>query len=145
MRIVYSTAGILGRMSIAILFIASALYHFGNWAETEQKFFHLLSSWAQDSNTSLWVREFFLQALSWSTVIFACALLIELVGGLFIFLGIQVRLGAFLLILFLIAQTLLVHPLWLQTRDNAWTLFFHNASLLGGLLVLFSVGKHKSS
>jgi putative oxidoreductase len=65
-------------------------------------------------------------------------IILLLVGGLSILLGYQTRVGAGLLILFLIPATLLFH---LNLADQMQQIqFFKNLGLMGGLLLLIQTG-----
>ncbi len=72
--------------------------------------------------------------------------LLSLVGGLMVMLGLQARLGAALLILFLVPVTLLMHRFWAvsdpQMRQIQFVNFMKNLSLLGGatLILYFGAG-----
>jgi putative oxidoreductase len=60
-------------------------------------------------------------------------------GGLFVLLGIQVRLGAILLILFLIPLTVIMHAFWMyhgSMREMEMMMFLTNISIVGGLFIL---------
>ena len=66
------------------------------------------------------------------------------VGGLSVLLGIRARLGAVLLILFLIPVTLTFHDFWHyeagMERTMQMTDFMKNAGLAGGLLMVLAYG-----
>lgn len=72
------------------------------------------------------------------------AALIEIVGGLSVFLGYKTRVGAILLLLFLIPTTYIFHDFWNNTDATAKTLnmimFLKNLGIFGGLLYVFSNG-----
>jgi putative oxidoreductase len=59
--------------------------------------------------------------------------IVEILGGLMMGLGYRLRLGAFLLIVFLIPTTLILHP---PTDAGQTTQFLKNLAILGGLLVV---------
>ena len=62
-------------------------------------------------------------------------------GGLFVLLGIKVRLGAILLILFLIPVTVIMHAFWMydgSMREMQMMTFLKNISMIGGLFILAS-------
>jgi uncharacterized membrane protein YphA (DoxX/SURF4 family) len=68
----------------------------------------------------------------------------SLVGGLSVLFGYQARLGALLLILFLIPVTLMMHNFW-TVRDPMMVQiqlinFFKNLSMLGGALFVYYFG-----
>lgn len=69
---------------------------------------------------------------------------IALIGGLSILLGYRARLGAWLLVLFLVPVTLTLHDFWtiedpmMAQMDQA--IFFKNLSMLGGALIMSQLG-----
>ena len=66
--------------------------------------------------------------------------LVALVGGLSVLLGYQTRLGAWLLTIFLIPVTLVMHNFWAAAGASAFqverALFLRNVALLGGALLI---------
>lgn len=73
---------------------------------------------------------------------------IELVGGLAVLFGIQTRLAAWGLFIWVIIATYLGHPFW--TMDGAAVAanqlqFFKNLAIMGGLLLLASAGPGRVS
>jgi putative oxidoreductase len=66
--------------------------------------------------------------------------IVALVGGLSVLLGYQTRLGAWLLTLFLIPVTLVMHNFWAAPDATAFqaerALFLRNVALLGGALLV---------
>ena len=70
--------------------------------------------------------------------------IVALVGGLSVLLGYQTRLGAWLLVLFLVPVTLVMHNFWAAPDITAFqverALFIRNIALLGGALLLAYFG-----
>jgi putative oxidoreductase len=66
--------------------------------------------------------------------------LIALLGGLSILLGFQIRLGAWLLMIFLVPVTLVMHNFWSvsdpMTLQVQKAMFMKNLAMLGGALVI---------
>jgi putative oxidoreductase len=69
---------------------------------------------------------------------------IALLGGLSVLLGFQTRLGAWLLILFLVPVTVMMHNFWSVSDPMALqvekAMFLKNVTMLGGALVLSYFG-----
>ena len=69
---------------------------------------------------------------------------IALVGGLSILLGHRAKLGASLIILFLVPVTLMMHRFWAVTNpmlaQTQMIMFLKNMSLLGGALLISQFG-----
>ncbi len=84
------------------------------------------------------------RGMFWVPFFHVAALLTELVGGLSLLLGYKARLGALLLFLFLIPVTLTFHSFWTysdpQQQQVNMLFFMHNLTLLGGLLLVMTLG-----
>lgn len=71
------------------------------------------------------------------------ALVVELVGGLAILFGLFTRLTAWILFFYLIPTTFLFHNFWAfqgMDRINAMIHFEKNLAIMGGLLILATLG-----
>jgi putative oxidoreductase len=70
--------------------------------------------------------------------------IIALLGGLSVLLGLQTRVGAFLLVIFLVPVTLMMHNFWSvsdpMTVPVEKAMFLKNVTMLGGALVLSYFG-----
>lgn len=76
--------------------------------------------------------------IPWTPILLLFATLFELCGGLSILLGYREKLGAILLILFLIPATVLMHQFWFvegAMRELQLTHFLKNLAILGGLIL----------
>jgi len=69
---------------------------------------------------------------------------IALVGGLSVLLGFQTRLGAWLLVIFLVPVTVMMHNFWSaldpMTLQIEKAMFLKNVTMLGGALVISYFG-----
>lgn len=72
------------------------------------------------------------------------SLILQFVGSLFLIFGYRARLGALVLIVYLIPATLLFHDFWVQPAGPAFEAeslaFFKNLAIFGGLLYVLSNG-----
>ena len=71
------------------------------------------------------------------------ALACEIIGGLLVLVGFRARFGAFLLLLFLIPTTLIIHNFWGvagQERTAQMLQFLKNVAIMGGLLLVCAYG-----
>lgn len=69
---------------------------------------------------------------------------LELVAGLLLALGWQVRLLAMLIAAFLVADAVLAHPFWRYSGSEAhaqWLHFLKNLGVVGGLLLLTATSR----
>ena len=144
MGVIQSFVAFLGRALLSLIFISSSIQKLLNWQGTMQYFQHALT----DRLTVSVGHDLIQRASEWglanafSLLLVGC--LFELVGGVFVFLGLWTRIGALLLVIFLIPTTLLFHNFWdLQDPDRQMQMinFMKNLSIFGGLLFLLAVGK----
>ncbi|MGC8915448.1 MAG: DoxX family protein [Thermoanaerobaculum sp.] len=76
------------------------------------------------------------------------ALVFELVGGLSVLLGFKARMGAILLIIFIVPATLIFHNFWTlegMERQIQMMMFMKNLAILGGLLLVLGLGPGPAS
>lgn len=136
----------IGRFLLSLFFISSGVHQILDWQGTEQALVGILNDWSAMTMAEEMWRNFFAMALSWSSILVAAAIFFQLIGGLCVLLGIQVRFGAFLLILVLAPATLLMHHFWTMTgpeREMQMAIFTKNLGLLGALFILLAYGKGK--
>jgi putative oxidoreductase len=112
----------LGRACFSLIFIAAGLNHFTS------------SSVALASSHGVPLAQI---AVPFSGVM-------VLAGGLSILLGYRAKLGAWLIVLFLIPVTLIVHRFWgipdFMEAELQLTMFLKNISMLGGALIISQFG-----
>jgi uncharacterized membrane protein YphA (DoxX/SURF4 family) len=68
------------------------------------------------------------------------AIAVELLGGASLLLGLNARIGALVLAVFLIPTTLIFHNFWTVEGDNELYPFLKNLAIMGGLLMIVSHG-----
>lgn len=76
------------------------------------------------------------------------AAVVEILGGLSLLLGFKARIGAIVLLLFLIPTTLIFHSFWhLEGADRSLQqiMFLKNLAIFGGLLYVAACGAGKFS
>jgi putative oxidoreductase len=133
----------IGRMGLSLIFILSAIHKILNWQGTEQAITSALNQWALWAQGVDWIQNMIQVFAPKAFFLVVVASIVELVGGLLVFFGIKVRLGAGLLFLFLIPATLLFHSFWYMQgadRDLQMAMFLKNLAIAGGLLVVLGLG-----
>lgn len=148
MNVIQSLVAFLGRALFSIIFIASGVHQVLNWQSTEQYFTKGLTDWLTLNVGNPTIQSAIEFGLSHAFFLLLLAVVFQVIGGLCVFLGLWVRLGSFLLILFLIPATLAFHHFWqLQGVDREMQMinFMKNVSILGGLLILLALGKGRKS
>ncbi|HEX4840479.1 MAG TPA: DoxX family membrane protein [Rhabdochlamydiaceae bacterium] len=131
----------LGRICLSLLFICLVAHQILNWDQMQQAFDKSVSDWIVHPGIPDKVQKIFNLLLSYSSLVMVLSAIFAGVGGLLVLLGIKVRLGTVLLILFLIPSTIVMHAFWLfdgSMREEQMMLLLKNVSILGGLLILAS-------
>jgi len=88
-------------------------------------------------------REVAASGLPWPTLLHLVTVVVQLGGGVSLLLGIEPRLGALLLLLFLIPVTVMYHPFWTRSGADFVTEadhFLSNIAIIGGLLAIVALG-----
>lgn len=133
----------IGRICISLIFIIIGCASIYSWQTTEIDLVNAFSAW-QGYATSEEVSAMFGTFISAASLLMLAAILLQLAGGVLLFLGFQVRLGAFLLLIYLIPTTILYHHFWFLTghaQSLELILFLKNIAIAGGLIVVLAQGK----
>jgi putative oxidoreductase len=84
------------------------------------------------------------QGVPWASIAVPLSGVLAIAGGLSILLGYRAKLGAWLIVLFLIPVTLMLHKFWLvqdpMMAQIQMILFMKNVSMLGAALLLSQFG-----
>lgn len=118
-----STALPVGRLLISAIFIMSGV--------------HKITAWSQTADVM--TREGMVAV----PLFLLGAIVLEVTGGLSVLLGCWTRLGALLLIVFLIPTTLIFHDFWAfegAEQQMQMINFMKNLAVLGGLLFVLTYG-----
>ena len=112
----------LGRLLFAVIFVMAGANHF-----SKQTIGYVAS-----------------QGVPWASIAVPLSGVLAIVGGLSILLGYRAKLGAWLIVLFLVPVTFLMHKFWGVADPNIAQLqmimFLKNASMLGGALLISQFG-----
>jgi len=147
MRAVQIFLACIGRILISLIFILSSIGHMMNWQASVTYLTNGLHHWTTPG-AAMGFGMSELQSLvdhliPHASVLMGIAVVLMLVGGLFVFFGIKTRFGAFLLMLFIIPTSILIHSFWLlqgSDRELQMMFFMRNVSILGGLFYLLAFG-----
>jgi putative oxidoreductase len=117
----------IGRVLFSLIFITSAFGHFSS------------SSIAAASA----------HGVPLATIAVPAAGILALLGGVSVLLGYRARFGAFLLLVFLVPVTLIMHRFWgLADAQQAMlqkVMFMKNVSMMGGALMIMYFGSGPAS
>ncbi|MBS0605124.1 MAG: DoxX family protein [Verrucomicrobia bacterium] len=114
---------LIGRICISALFVWAAMEKLINWKGTVE-----------------YMKK---KRLPLTSLALSLAVLIQIVGGLSICLGYQIRFGALLLILFIVPAALRFHDFWNlegAQRITEKTLFMKDVAVFGSLLLILVWG-----
>ena len=129
----------LGRILLSLIFICLVTNQILNWDQAHQAFDKSVSDWIVHPGLPDKIQKVFSLLLAYSSLVMVLSAVFAGLGGLFVLLGIKVRLGAILLILFLIPSTIVMHAFWMyhgSMRETEMMMFLTNISIVGGLFVL---------
>jgi len=114
---------LIGRILLVLIFLHSGIGKIGNFEATAKTM----------AGHGMPLAGFFLVG----------AILFELAGSIAVILGLFTRLGALLIIIFLIPTTLIFHNIFVDPKMMIH--FMKNVSMFGGLLILLSNGAGRFS
>lgn len=143
MAIIRLTLTVLARFFISLVFLAGALNKILHWHETERFLLQILSEWQTYVGFSDFFHDFFSFLIPLTPLVLLVATVFEFVGGLSILLGIKDKVGALLLILFLVPTTVIMHQFWFvegSARELQLVHFLKNLAILGALLLILLNG-----
>jgi putative oxidoreductase len=145
MNTIQSLIAFLGRALLSIIFIYSGVHQILDWQGTQHSFTQGLNDWLAMSIGNSTLQDIIEFGMSHAFILLLLGVIVETVGGLLLFLGLWVRFGALLLIIFFLIPTALAfHHYWeIRGPDSEIHLinFMKNVSILGGLLFLLAMGK----
>lgn len=119
----YRLCPFLGRVLLSAIFVMSGAQKVFNWNQTSE----------QMANEGMVMIPLFLIA----------AILFEVGGGLSVLLGCWARVGATMLIIFLIPTTLIFHDFWTYEGEERQTQMIHfmkNLAIMGGVMLILGFG-----
>jgi putative oxidoreductase len=143
MKVVQFFLGCIGRILISLIFILASIGHIIDWQGSLQYLTNGLQTWMTYGVNKPEIQKMVDPLLSSIPLLLSAAIVLMLIGGIMVFFGMKTRFGAFLLIIFVVPTTLLMHPFWIlqaPDRDLQMIMFMKNLSILGGLLYLLAYG-----
>jgi uncharacterized membrane protein YphA (DoxX/SURF4 family) len=134
---------VLARFLLSAMFLAAGINKIFHWHETEKMLMNVLCDWQSNTGFSSTAQECFGSLTPWAPLLLMTAVLFEMVGGVLLLLGIREKLGASLLLLFLIPVTILMHQFWFvegMMREMQQIMFLKNLAIMGGLILVILHG-----
>lgn len=134
----------LGRTLLSLIFLVTGVAQIFYWEQAESELAYALANWELHAGTARGVGDFLTALTSTVPIILIIAIVFQLVGGVFLFFHYRVRLAAFLLLIYLLWNTIVFQPFWyLEGHDMARSmlLFLKNTAIMGGLFIVLGLGK----
>jgi uncharacterized membrane protein YphA (DoxX/SURF4 family) len=148
MNIIRICTTVVARFLISLVFLAGAVNKILHWHETERSLMNTLCEWQAHIGFSDNLQDCIATMIPLTPILLLVATLFELLGGLSVLLGVKEKLGATLLVLFLIPTTILLHQFWFvegAAREAQLAHFLKNLAIIGGLLMIILQGTERSS
>ena len=148
MKIIRGISVGLARFFLSAVFLASGINHVLHWSDAEKMLANIFCQWQGHLGFSDGLQECFASLTPWTPLMLVIGTLLQIVGGLLLLLGVKEKLGALLLILFLIPATILFHAFWLADEvdtEAQIVMFLKNLAILGGLMCVVLHGVQSKS
>ncbi len=130
---------LIGRILISLIFILSGIGKIMNWHEINEELMMKLCHWHSVLETYAFGADLVEPLITSPSILQGIAVVLELAGAIFLILGYRIRLGAFLLLLFMVPVTLIYHDFWFQEGAQVQTelvMFLKNLAIIGGLIII---------
>ncbi|MFZ4099095.1 MAG: DoxX family protein [Chlamydiia bacterium] len=134
----------LGRVLMGILFLVSGIGCIINWDGVLQYFHTMVRYWETFFQQQHGMTAFLGGVHEAAMALVAVAVLLQLSGGALLIISYHVKLGAGLLIAFLLPASVFFQPFWFFAGQDGrlqQMMFLKNLAILGGLLYVVSLGK----
>jgi putative oxidoreductase len=135
----------VARLFLSATFLVSGIMKMIYWKKTEMQFMKAIGDWQTYTAIPGTFQTFFNTVIAWAPMIVGVATFIEILGALLLLFGLKERLGAALLVIFLIPMTILMQHFWFPEggeRELQLSLFLRDLAVLGGLLIVVLHGGH---
>ena len=139
-----SSIGFLGRLCLAAIFLLAGGHILLDWQAAEQHLVAGLCDWLSIAMGNQSLQEVIEAGINQCSLILSSIVFLTLGGGLLVLLGLSVRLGAFMLFLFALFNTILYHHFWTLhgvERQLQMETFARNIGIIGGLFLLMAYGR----
>ena len=134
----------LGRSFLSVIFIVVALSQIFYWEQADNDLSYALANWEIYAGNVDQVGTFFTDLVTIVPVLLVIGIVLQMLGGVFLFFGYRVRFASFLLLLYLFCATVVYHPFWYMdgpAMSRSLILFLKNLAIFGGLTIVLGMGK----
>lgn len=134
----------LGRMCVSLIFLLVGISSIFYWETMQREFLGVIANLEIYTKSSESTASLLERLSTLSNVVLVVWIVLQILGGLSLFFGYRVKLGSFLLLLYMIPSTLIYHHFWYLEGDQfaeSFILFLQNLAIIGALFIIFAVGK----
>lgn len=134
----------LARMCISLIFLLVGISSIFYWETVQREFLAVIANLEIYSRINPLFAAMLEGISTFANVILVGWIILQICGGLSLFLGYRVKLGAFLLLLYLVPATLIYHHFWFFEGDlfaESFILFLQNLAIIGALILILTMGK----
>ncbi len=131
---------IIGRIFLSSIFIIFGVSAIFNWDVAYTDLDAAIVNWQMYKGNIQLIGSFLDLLTYYITLLLSFGIFLQVVGGLMVFFGYQVKLGGFFLSLYIVGSTLVYFPFWFYEGEQMaynLVLFLKSISIFGGVLLLF--------
>ncbi len=146
MEMISWIGNMLGRLMLSAFFFICGIYQMIYWQEVEMYVNVALNRLQNLFSSSEIAQNFFSQIVFFLPPLLILGTGLTIVGSLLLILRVKEKLGAWLLLFFLIPQTIILNPFWMfdgNEREVAAAAFFRDLAIGGGLLLFLSTQQNR--
>lgn len=134
----------IGRLLLSAIFIVSGAMKLYDWSGNKQMLLDTINNLVSSGKLTEAMQKNAEIMADYSPLFLAIAALLEVIGGVMVALGYKPRVGAMLLLIFILPVTLTFHHFWLIDDPTLRTLetimLMKNVAIIGGLLLVCAYG-----
>lgn len=146
MKVIRMFWAALARFFLSFVFLAGAVHKILHWHDSEKSFHAILCEWQFHLGFSQGAHDCFQILIPLSPIILLAGTFIELIASVMLLLGIKEKLSAYLLIIFLVPVTVIMHQFWFVEgvmKEQQLFHFLKNFAIIGGLMIITLQNKEK--
>ena len=131
---------IIGRIFLSIIFIIFGGSSIANWDVAYTDLDAAIVNWQMYKGNIQAVGSLLDVLTGYIQFLLGLGIFLQVMGGLMVFFGYKVKIGALFLSLYMVGSTLIYFPFWFYEGEQMTynlVLFLKNVSIFGGILLLF--------
>lgn len=140
----YKVLAGIGRFFVGLIFLALGITAIFNWDITKSELSAALANWELYTGYIEGVSFVIQNLLMAVPLLVVLGIILQISGGFLVCFSLRVRIGAALLLCQFVPATALYYHFWFLDSillQRVFLLFLKNLSIIGGLLVIISVGQ----